>query len=661
MLSQESKNYVYSSLRSYAKAQLVIRVLVLLPAEDQKEILRCELAEVSLLENPKYEAISYCWEDPATTQVILCDGARLHLTMNLKMALRHLRQPKERRNLWADAVCINQTDLLERSEQVQIMKDIYSRAASVLVWLGEITPSSAMALSLVEGIYKANTDIMIASMQASPKYSYPQGFSQDQINTGVFCLRELLRRPWFRRIWVVQEVAVANSVIVMCGQNSISWDHLILSLGVIDYMGLLTTHNSIDFGGFGLSILINDARLIYQNISKEKTTNRQSPAFPTSPRSLTLAFSSWRRVYMRNEEMLTFPMWFRRMLASDPRDKLFALYGLTDSLKHPVHFTINYQKDVADAYQQFTIKLLRDTHNLDILSITRRTSESLLDLPSWVADWSDSDASDVALIGQIASRFRATGNSRYHAKFLKQYTILVVDCHFIDRISDVGLDLGYKQITYDHPTSMSKSGISRHLDTTAYYQKVLASWERTIQRVPQISISGEDKESAYRKTLTAAYGRSNSATAAYKNWRRASWFMRMLPFLEPQRNLLLTKVAALSHMVSSSFQLLGVWVRERTNRRRSLFELIINQQQAFERYLTMAFGRKIARTGNGFIALVPAGAQSGDSVALCKGGKTPVILRPYASTWKLIGDCYVHGIMDGEAFDEGKCKEACII
>ena len=95
------------------------------------------LHPVRLSDNPCYEAISYCWGDPNDTRVVYCEGKPLQVTVSLYTGLRRLRCRDAVRVLWADAVCINQNDTLEKNTQVPLMSRIYSQPSRVLIWLGE--------------------------------------------------------------------------------------------------------------------------------------------------------------------------------------------------------------------------------------------------------------------------------------------------------------------------------------------------------------------------------------------------------------------------------------------------------------------------------------------------------------------------------------------
>lgn len=66
--------------------------------------------------------------------------------------------------------------------------------------------------------------------------------------------------------------------------------------------------------------------------------------------------------------------------------------------------------------------------------------------------------------------------------------------------------------------------------------------------------------------------------------------------------------------------------------------------------------RRMMKTGDGLLGLAPALACVGDRVVLMKGLRTPVVVRPRGDGWELVGDCYIHGMMQGELFRGGECR-----
>lgn len=189
-------SYQYSSLPPEGDT---IRLLRLLPNEDEAAPLQCELCNYSLQKlGPRthlYEALSYVWGSPHVTRPIYLGKNLFSVTVNLHAALLRLRDHSFERIIWVDAICINQKNPEEQGQQVQLMAKIYSNAHRVIVWLGEKTEDTNGALQ----------DICLAANGKSTEHS--------KKNT----ILNLLERPWFQRIWVLQEVAAARHVVMMCG------------------------------------------------------------------------------------------------------------------------------------------------------------------------------------------------------------------------------------------------------------------------------------------------------------------------------------------------------------------------------------------------------------------------------------------------------------
>ncbi|KAF8859439.1 HET-domain-containing protein [Acephala macrosclerotiorum] len=159
------------------------------------------LETVSLGEHPKYEALSYVWgKDMAPTPIIL-EGTEIHITQNLDTALRHLRHGQMSRSLWVDAVCIDQSNVVERAEQVKLMNRIYRSASTVLVWLGPDADNSDEVMRKIQ----------IFDKQSWQTYDFQVGFM------------EILYRPWFTRIWVLQEFLLGRNPRIGCGTIWIPW------------------------------------------------------------------------------------------------------------------------------------------------------------------------------------------------------------------------------------------------------------------------------------------------------------------------------------------------------------------------------------------------------------------------------------------------------
>jgi hypothetical protein len=100
----------------------------------------CDLFEARLADKPQFEALSYVWGEKDPNCHIICHGRQLPITPNCEAALLKLRFRKKKvRLLWVDAICIDQTNIEERNQQVKLMGDIYSSAETTIAWLGTLT------------------------------------------------------------------------------------------------------------------------------------------------------------------------------------------------------------------------------------------------------------------------------------------------------------------------------------------------------------------------------------------------------------------------------------------------------------------------------------------------------------------------------------------
>jgi hypothetical protein len=169
-----------------------IRLLRLLPSEIENAPIRCQLFNHSLQESGKrahpYDALSYAWGKSDETRLIFIDEHNLRVTPNLYEALFHLRYRSIERTIWIDAVCINQEDIKEKGQQILSMANIYGQASRVVVWLGEAADNSDQALE----------EIRVAGGKM-----FTNSSNKKAIKKAVLAL---LERPWFRRIWVREQI-----------------------------------------------------------------------------------------------------------------------------------------------------------------------------------------------------------------------------------------------------------------------------------------------------------------------------------------------------------------------------------------------------------------------------------------------------------------------
>ncbi|KAI1086908.1 heterokaryon incompatibility protein-domain-containing protein [Rostrohypoxylon terebratum] len=229
---------VYKPLR---EAHRQTRILSLYPGKFEDALL-CSITTISL-DDPShdaYEALSYCWGDLRTEESIqiqdsLQDPQRSHthdmaITSNLHEALKHLRpESGPPRNLWADAVCIDQANSIERSHQVASMPSIYAEATQVVVWLGKSadSPMRHKCFSTLRSIQKRFETDHDVSRTYSPEEK--EQFESKIINAEIPNLIDYTldwnscEFDYFKRTWVLQEISNARIAVFQCGFVDVTW------------------------------------------------------------------------------------------------------------------------------------------------------------------------------------------------------------------------------------------------------------------------------------------------------------------------------------------------------------------------------------------------------------------------------------------------------
>lgn len=202
-----------------------IRVLTLAPSEDVDAALRCSLDQQRIDDSKtEYEAISYTWGDQERSQPLRCNGTIINITPNLASALLCLRSQTSPRRLWADAICINQDDLDEKSQQIPLMARIFRSATQVRVWLGNGDEGESRAIDDLASIAKVSRPTG-PSLNLLDDKMWQSETDQALIAMGRSA-KKVFRMPWFGRRWIVQELVLNGDVMFHCGQSKISWPNL---------------------------------------------------------------------------------------------------------------------------------------------------------------------------------------------------------------------------------------------------------------------------------------------------------------------------------------------------------------------------------------------------------------------------------------------------
>ena len=190
----------------------LIRLLTILPAAKHDDPLHCSLSTVDIDDNPSCEALSYTWGDPfgvenpyygqCSSREVMIGRRRLPIMLTLHEVLLQLRSCGFIGKLWADAICINQSDVLERSAQVNMMADIYEIATKVKVWLGKDNYTSNDVAQLLPKLSSADDLLLSISKDgSSPKDIWtPEYLGLPSASDPIWDSKShFFKREWFQR------------------------------------------------------------------------------------------------------------------------------------------------------------------------------------------------------------------------------------------------------------------------------------------------------------------------------------------------------------------------------------------------------------------------------------------------------------------------------
>jgi hypothetical protein len=352
-----------------------IRLLTIHPGKKDDKI-RTKLDITNLQNAPPYEALSYVWGNPNPPIEICCNGINIPVTPNLADALRRIRDKEKDRVLWIDALCIDQNNLEERSQQVAIMQRIYERASGVLVWLGnDDTGTTATAFELMARAgmcflmeTRGNTSPMqLRTENPSPEKNEALGFPPIHSREWISVV-EFFQRPWFERVWIVQEVTVGASAMMMVGCGDLEIDWLTVGLAATWFTWKSYPRMMPEIGGGLLR-----AQIIWV----------QRPRPEEEPRGLLLGMLGT----------------FSSFKATEPRDKIYALLNLTcEGLELETRPALrpDYRKPVVDVYCDVVRDLIQNPNmdpkytnqKLGILNqVFHFPDVAPAGFPSWVPRW----------------------------------------------------------------------------------------------------------------------------------------------------------------------------------------------------------------------------------------------------------------------------------
>ncbi|PVI00198.1 HET-domain-containing protein [Periconia macrospinosa] len=597
---------------------------------EETDDLHCTVTVRNPWEEPAtYHCLSYCWGGEQKTHNIHIKTSQtgsnysIPITKNLHRALKQVTQSQGVQRLWVDALCINQSDAIERSAQVAMMKQIYSKAAGVVIWLGE-GETAQFAQTCTKAIHAMCQRFTEATGVPSSSITGPQGLTLnlaqlDELKrdaerepVAYYYYKQISRFfsvPWFRRVWVLQEAFSNTTVEAWFGSHHLHWGQIILA-------------------ALWHSFLIRDY-ISKSDVEEQNDTQGDIGYLP----ELWLGLVHNR--VPRGLSMIELVCRARDFQATDPRDKVFALLGLANDSPN---VRPDYTKSKMQVYTDFAKSIISQTGNLDVLSAvdTFTLRSEPRSSPSWMPDL------DVSI-----ATIRGLGFPRkYNAAFSTTATILPTATDSDSNTENSSPILSLTGFEIDTLTSTISPLLSLTKDLTLYIGNsptaITTLWQSYIRCHPQFDVQDSSATlKAFVRTLTATGFALPTSFPAHplgtvvppeQAPSLESDFLAYYTRTDPT----LSVLKDVPHFGNEEF------VKMLAERGDADQFAVLAGKACDER---LFFISEAGRLG-----LCPREAREGDRVVVLYGGSVPYVLRPLDDgKWMFVGECYVDGIMFGEA------------
>jgi hypothetical protein len=573
----------------------------------------CSLSLVRIDEfEQSYEAISYVWGVEKERSDIQCNGKHLPVTINLRDALLAIRHETEPRSLWADAICIDQNNKQERAQQVKIMGEIYENAKRVLIWLGKDKHENTQdCFNLIRQTnqYLGKQLELYGDKDKIPTIQPNGPVCSDAMNWDK--VEKLIELPWFFRVWVLQEVGLAAAATLLCGNASMNFSELLeLSLWLACRADLYAMTNSIKIGKIHSSF--EDIWMSYNN---SLSWRNEMPLLRL--RSKTNKQQSFLDVLTAG----------RHFDSTDSRDKIYAFLGhpsATASNGLQLIPSVDYDKCIEDVYFEVALSLMGGPEAPFVLScVTHETQEALEnDSPSWVPCWEKGRRVD--RLAYLAPEFwyRAGGdpNGFQATAFGGSDKRLILRGFVIDVVHWYSACLAWEDFGLGTASTTSRINLA----TVESLQEQLALRDLGSQYL--------DCDDAYSLTLVAGWTDGNPAEDDIAQHRNNFSAYRLAARNSRQDTAADGTDGAEGEIVPGN--------------KGDALRFSADARQVCE-------GRKFFSTKTGYLGLGHNTLKEGDLCCILFGATVPFILRETEKkyNYKLVGECYIHGIMRGEAME----------
>lgn len=605
-------------MANFTHKQLVepqdIRLIRLYPG-DVDDTITCDVLQVSLDDDPIYRALSYTWGDLSSKRSIYCNGLENFISTNLYDALQELRLHGEDLLLWVDQLCIDQSNLDERNHQVSIMAKIYKKSAGSLAFIGKATEADVQALALMEKV----VELWDRSDQKGISFASDPEVLEDNESLNLpprsdvkwRFLRNLMARPWFSRVWIVQEAVLPPECKLFVGQHSFTLTSLKTMINVLasNSLGAVLVHGlGPDERDSWLRTLVQIANL----------TSFVSPE--AGHREHGLAHVLHR---------------FRVTGFSDPRDKVYGVLGRSNYSNPDI--VPDYGLSFQEIYRRTASALVTKGQGFKVLYTAATNSRKEVEgLPSWVPDW--------RMVNVMSEAWFET----YH-----DYAYYKAN---VTKAADMQLHADPMCVTARGcfvDTIVLQTEVFRGQsteDVLMITEQMLEWWAVAEQALSSVGSypTGECGFEAFWQTLMGSQAFSTIDTKP-----KDGTIVRV--FLLPLDIVRSAKPMDTTHSWCGAYNtaLRGLDVVEVNEQVYSEALCIPLTALGYQRiFWGSCHARRFCTTSKGYFGVAPQQARVGDRICVFPGQSLPFLLRlrQHSRSYEAIGGCYVRGISDGEVW-----------
>jgi hypothetical protein len=581
---------------------------------------------------PPFRALSYVWGDTSARWSLRVDGQDLPVLHSLQEFVEFIRDKKGLGTSWwwIDSICINSKDVDERGSQIQHMGDIYRASKETVIWLGPEEDDSGSAIDFLHhlakmrhGTSRTNKKEQSAIMAAK--------FLTEQYASKWTALEKFFRRPWWSRVWTLQEFILSKQVIFYCGSSILTRRTLASGL-FATWLCNFTADLPVDKTAWSSAWA---RRRLFQwfQYSGERN-NGQSGSIP----------------------LVAMLSYFTDQNASDDHDRIYSLLGIaTDSTKLVPE--IKYRESILQTYANFTRRYITEYQDLDIICFGQIFRDESCQFPSWVPDWRYkaypqvvpmmvSQSGPTNNIGnlrplhlQAATIFyKASGSIRPKIQFGPNHQLLCEGV-LLDRITGISACISIKpnegQIAPMIQSTKSTKKIREAIDFDVGFNLLHAICQSLVLgRQDRYLCQPSPSQSFIVDFATFCINSLNDRSSVHPlfgEWYAASKALQIGPYTLEE---LTIGVCAQMPQVPIDLHDTSDW------------------ESFLSRFCdtTIKMSRRLIVSKKGLVGMAPLQSEKDDLICILYGCSVPVLLRQKGPTneYELVGECYVDGYMNGQ-------------